>query len=84
MCKGLNLEVPTTINEWETVLTKMMDEKGLDSGFALRGQVAYNFIFAAYGITTGFYPDDNGNVHYGLSEPIRVHRLLDFKKNTSR
>ena len=65
----LGLEVPTTIEEWETVLTAFKDQKGAAAPFTYQwssGGLTNNNPFAyAYGVTREFYLDDNGAVVYG-------------------
>ena len=67
--KELGLEVPTTIEEWETVLTAFKEEKGAAAPFSYQwsaGSYTNNNPFAyAYGVTREFYLDDNGQVVYG-------------------
>ena len=65
----LNLEVPTTIEEWETVLTAFKEEKGATAAFTYQwssGGLTNNNPFAyAYGVNRDFYLDDEGNVVFG-------------------
>lgn len=63
----LGLENPTTIAEWETLLTKFKEEKGaqypLSLGLAeLKGGNLFN---TAFKIGESFYLDENGKVQYG-------------------
>lgn len=67
--KELELEVPTTIEEWETVLTAFKEEKGAAAPFTYQyssGGLTNNNPWAyAYGVTRNFYLDDSGKVVYG-------------------
>ncbi|WP_372661389.1 extracellular solute-binding protein [Cohnella sp.] len=74
--KKLNLEVPTTISEWETVLTAFRD--GDPNGNGEKDEIPYFFSIAdtdlnslfvgAWGITADFYQED-GKVKYGPIQP---------------
>ncbi len=70
----LNLEVPETIDEWETVLRAFKDKKGAEAPFSstLQPFIEGGFI-GAYGLKLGFYIDD-GKVKNGYAEP----RLKEF------
>ncbi len=59
----LNLEVPTTIDEWHTMLTKFKDELGADMPL-YPGTAAHPAFMSAWGIHTDFSLDD-GKVVYG-------------------
>lgn len=65
----LGLEVPTTIDEWETALTAFKDEKGAAAPFTYQyssGGLTNNNPFAyAFGVTRNFYLDDNGEIVFG-------------------
>ena len=65
----LGLEVPTTIAEWENVLTQFKEKKGAEAAFTYQwgsGGLTNNNPFAyAYGVTREFFLDDNGKVVYG-------------------
>ena len=65
----LGLEVPTTIDEWETVLTAFKEQKGAAAPFTYQwssGGLTNNNPFAyAYGVNRDFYLDDNGDVVFG-------------------
>ena len=66
----LNLDVPETIDEWETVLRAFKEKKGspaplsLQKGFFITASGCPHFT-AAYGVGEGYYIDDNGKVCYG-------------------
>ncbi|CAI6079481.1 extracellular solute-binding protein [Cohnella sp. JJ-181] len=73
----LNLKVPTTIPEWETVLTAFRDKDPNGNGkqdeipffMNLVGDFDLNhLLIGAWGITTDFY-NDNGQVKYGPIQP---------------
>lgn len=69
------LSVPTTIDEWHTVLTAFKEKNGAE--FPLLKHLGDNpIMMAAYGIVTNpanqfgngnklFYPDSAGKIHYG-------------------
>lgn len=65
----LNLEVPTTIEEWEIVLTAFKEEKNATAPFtfqySLEDFTNNNPWEYAYGVTRNFYLDDNGKIVYG-------------------
>ncbi len=66
----LNLEVPTTIDEWHTVLTAFKEQKGVAAPLSfltssLKSSAAFS---GAYGVRSGLYID-NGKVKYGEAEP---------------
>ena len=73
------LEVPTTMDEWKTVLTalkgKDLNGNGQQDEYAftpwlgnVRGAFNSHAFIGAWGITTGFY-QDNGVVKYGPLQP---------------
>lgn len=69
--KELNLDVPTTIEEWENVLTELKSKKGLDAGITLTKLTEIElggFIVGAYGVLYGFQRE-NGQVKFGPMEP---------------
>lgn len=68
----LNLEMPTTIDDWHTVLTAFKNEKGATAPFTFEYSTPSlrdtNPFMAAYGVTASFYLGDDGAVHYGPVE----------------
>lgn len=65
----VNLEVPETIAEWETMLTAFKEELGVEIPFGTRtSSTSTNMIASAWNIYLGFYHDD-GVVKYGYIEP---------------
>jgi putative aldouronate transport system substrate-binding protein len=77
--KKENLEVPTTIDEWYTVLSalkgKDLNGNGQQDEYAftpwlgnVRGAFNNHAFIGAWGITTGFY-NDGGTVKYGPMQP---------------
>ncbi|MCD7751066.1 MAG: substrate-binding domain-containing protein [Lachnospiraceae bacterium] len=68
----LNMEVPTTIDEWHDVLVAFRDEMGAESPFSWEytmGSLTDANPFAyAYGTCRGFYLGEDGTVHYGPAE----------------
>ncbi|MDI6618399.1 MAG: extracellular solute-binding protein [Clostridiales bacterium] len=64
----LNLEIPTTIDEYENVLKAFKDKEGATAAFTQIG-TEDNFITGAFGISKGWYIDDNKKVAYGPARP---------------
>jgi len=68
----LGLEVPTTMDEWHTMLTSFKEKKGADTPFSpywnIQSVLSWGTFIGAYGITKGFYTDE-GQVKYGPIEP---------------
>ena len=68
----LGLEIPTTIDEWHTVLTAFKEEKGATAPFCYEwtmGSLTDNNPFAyAYDTKRGFYVGEDGKSHYGAAE----------------
>lgn len=62
----VNLEVPETIDEWETVLTAFKDKLGIEKPLSLGSGGLKNFM-SAYNCWTGMYLND-GKVAYGEYE----------------
>lgn len=67
--KDVNMETPTTIEEWEKVLTAFKEKKGAAAPLTYRFVDAFGFVAGAYGVTSDYYLDDNGKVKYGPTEP---------------
>lgn len=71
----LNLEVPTTIDEWHNVLTAFKKQKGIALPLTFVGQPnsLQGFLdgafIGAFGVIRDFYIDDNGKVQYGPLQP---------------
>ena len=80
----LGLEVPTTIEEWETVLTAFKEKKGATGAFTYQyasGGLTNNNPFAyAYGVCRQFYIGDDGKVHYGAIEDGYKEYLMTMNK----
>lgn len=68
----LNLEVPETIDEWETVLKAFRDQKGASAPFSweytMGALTDWNPFMLAYGVTRSFYLADDGTVRFGATE----------------
>ncbi|TMV48152.1 extracellular solute-binding protein [Paenibacillus mesophilus] len=72
----LNLKMPTTLSEWETVLTAFRDQD--PNGNNKKDEIPYYFsiddldtnhlFVGAWGIASGFY-NENGKIKYGPIEP---------------
>lgn len=69
--EDLGLENPTTIAEWETILTKFKEEKGAQYPLSLNSSQLKggNLFNTAFKIGDSFYLDDSGNVQYGPLQP---------------
>ena len=80
----LGLEVPTTIAEWEEVLTAFKEKKGATAPFSYQyasGGLTNNNPFAyAYGVCRQFYIGDDGKVHYGAIEEGYKEYLMTMNK----
>ncbi len=68
----LGLEVPTTIDEWHTVLTAFKEEKGATAPYTFeytnnQYQDANPFAYA-FETNYSFYVGDDGKVHFGAAE----------------
>ncbi|MFC9709487.1 extracellular solute-binding protein [Paenibacillus sp. NPDC056933] len=70
----LGLEVPTTIDEWHTVLQAFKDKKGADAPLTFLGVPNPLFgiegggFIGAFGIKKGFFVED-GQIKFGAQEP---------------
>lgn len=66
----LGLEVPETIDEWETVLRAFKEKKNCEAplSFVLNSFINYGPFVGAYGVNADTYID-NGKVVYGPAEP---------------
>lgn len=66
----LNLEVPETIDEWETVLRAFKEKKGAEAPltFVLNSFLQFGPFVGAYGVNAKTYVKD-GKVTYGPAEP---------------
>ncbi|NMB34445.1 MAG: extracellular solute-binding protein, partial [Clostridium sp.] len=82
--EDLSLEMPTTIDEWYTVLTKFKEEKGATAPFSFEwgsGSLTNALPFAyAYGSTRNFYLGKDGKIHYGAAEEPYKEFLTTFAK----
>jgi putative aldouronate transport system substrate-binding protein len=69
----LGLDVPSTIDEWYTVLKAFKDKKGAQASLTLiknsKGPDLDSFVFGAYKVGDNFYVDDNNKVQYGPMMP---------------
>ncbi|MBT9777468.1 extracellular solute-binding protein [Clostridium sp. MCC353] len=78
----LNLEVPSTVEEWHTVLKTFKEKKGasapLSYAYTDRRIGAANPIALANVISVDFYLGDDGNVHYGSIEEGYKNYLETF------
>lgn len=62
----LGMNVPETIDEWEAMLRGFKNELGVEIPFTCATyHLATGLIAGAWGISDGFYVDDNGKVQYG-------------------
>lgn len=77
----LELEVPETIEDWETMLTQFKDEKGAIAPLTYEPYTMSWALFqGAYGVGEGFYLKEDGTVAYGPIEP----GYKDFLETFSR
>lgn len=80
----LNLEMPTTIDEWEIVLTAFRDQKGASAPFSweytMGALTNWNPFMLAYGVTRDFYLADDGTIHFGATEQGYKDYLTLFHK----
>ncbi len=69
----LNMEVPTTMDEWHEVLTAFKNEKGCTAPYSFEytnGQyLGADPFVAAYGVNRSFYLGSDNKVHFGATEP---------------
>lgn len=74
MLEATGMEVPTTVEQWHEMLTKMK-ENGVEYPLALNGsgwQVdrTCDFVGSAYGVSIeGYYVKEDGTIGYGMAEP---------------
>ena len=63
----LGLEVPTTIDEWHTMLTEFKDKKGSTSPLLYIDWLleSTGFLSGAYGTQQGYYLNENKELEYG-------------------
>lgn len=82
--EDLSLEVPTTIDEWYTVLTKFKTEKGATAPFSFEWGMeslnAENPFTYAYGAKKDFYVGEDGKIHFGAVEEGFKNYLATFNK----
>lgn len=80
----LGLEVPTTIDEWHTVLTAFKEEKGAAAPLTWEytmGALTNEDPFAyAFGACRNFFIGDDGKVHFGATEPGYKDYLTTFNQ----
>lgn len=82
--KELNLEPPTTVDEWHTVLTAFKEKKGVEAPLSYqysdRRIGRSNPIALANVISVDFYLGDDGSVHYGSIEEGYKNYLETFSQ----
>lgn len=70
----LKLDVPTTIDEWHTVLKAFKEQDPNGNGkqdeipFVCNKGAHFVHMATAFGVRNGFYVDNNGKIHYGPIE----------------
>lgn len=80
----LGLEVPTTIDEWHTVLKAFKEQKGAEAPLTFLGVpnplfgVEGGGFIGAYGTKKGFY-QEGGNIKFGAQEPEYKQFLSLFR-----
>lgn len=68
----LGLDMPETIDDWETMLTLFRDEMGAEAPLTYEPGLLNNnnnTFVGAFGATFDFFIDDNGDVQYGPIQP---------------
>lgn len=80
--KELNLEVPETLSEWETVLAAFRDKKGADAPLAFGWSKFYTMgVFeTAFDTTSSIYVDDNGKIAFGPATSNWKDYMLKMKE----
>jgi len=82
--KELNLEVPTTIDEWHTVLTAFKEKKGATAPFTweytMGALTQVNPFAYAYGTTQEFYKGTDGKIYFGAVEEGYKEYLTTFNQ----
>ncbi|NEW08269.1 extracellular solute-binding protein [Paenibacillus sp. SYP-B3998] len=79
----LNLQVPTTIDEWYTVLKTFKEKKGAPAPFTAQYTNELNIqdaFIGAYKTANRFYIDDQGKVKYGPIDPQFKEALILLRK----
>lgn len=77
----LGLQVPTTMDEWYSVLKAFKEKKGVEAPLTFRGLNDLNngAFIGAYGINRSFYVD-NGQVKFGPAQPAYKDFLATMRK----
>ena len=65
--KDVGMEVPTTVDEWEKVLTAFKEKKGAGAPLSYKFKDTTSFLSGAYNAPTDYFVD-NGKVKYGPLE----------------
>lgn len=82
--EDLNLEVPTTIDEWHTVLTKFKEEKGASAPFSYEYTMGVlteqNPFTYAFNTSKSFYLDSDKTIHFGAVEDGYKQFLTTFSQ----
>lgn len=79
----LSLQVPTTIDEWYTVLKAFKEKKGASAPLTAQYSNELNIqdaFIGAYRTANRFYIDDQGKVHYGPVDPQFKDALTLLRK----
>lgn len=64
----LGMDVPETIDEWDTMLRRFKNELNVDIPLSARLNHLYTLFGGAYGVGQTYLLDDNGKVKYGPAE----------------
>ncbi|MFK7691141.1 extracellular solute-binding protein [Paenibacillus sp. HJGM_3] len=81
----LGLQMPTTIDEWYTVLKTFKEKKGAAAPLSLVGlprpfnESGNGAFVGAFGVTRGFYLD-NGTIKFGPMQPGFKDYLANYRK----
>lgn len=81
----LGLQVPTTIDEWETMLRAFKEKKGASAPFSVystsTGEMNIgNTFIGAFHTSDSYYLDDQGKVRYGPADAGYKEALSLFRK----
>lgn len=71
--KELNLKLPETVDEFETVLRAFKDKKNIQYPFTQGKDLDGNFIAGAYGFNLGYYLENNKVVYGPLNKNFKEY-----------
>ena len=77
----LNLDVPETIDEWQTMLQAFKDQKGCEAPLSFEFVfTVYGFLTGAYGVIDDYYVGDDGQIKYGPQEAGYKDWLIEMNE----